>query len=69
MELSRNVGEHTQLEKDILIHLSNAYNLFVTYSGAIPSEQDEFCRIIHQAQYMVAFLAARRANPDIYGLR
>lgn len=51
-------------ERNCLLHLAEAWNLFVALPTKHPSETHEFQSAIHSAQGLIAFRVAMRVNPD-----
>jgi hypothetical protein len=56
----------TEQEKEILGHLSKAWNAFVELDKKHPDDNDEFRRAIHDAQKMIALRVARRVDQDVW---
>jgi len=63
--LSRYLGL-TEMEKECLKHLVDAWNCFVQLEGKHPSDNPEFCDAIHAAQKMLALRVARRVDTDVW---
>ena len=59
----------TKKEKEILDHLANAWNTFVSLEHRHPSEVVEMERAIHQAQYLIAARVASRVDPHVWAPR
>lgn len=57
----------TKEEKQIIDHLSDAYNIFITLPNKHISDNEEFTRYIHILQRHVMALATRRIHPEIFG--
>lgn len=53
-------------EREILEHLKDAWNLFVSLNEKHPMDNEEFCKAIHDAQKMIALRVARRTNPEVW---
>jgi hypothetical protein len=53
-------------ERNCLLHLAAAWNVFVAMPAQHPSETHEFQSAIHNAQCMIAFRVAMRVNPDVW---
>lgn len=54
-------------EKQIIHHLSEAYNLFVNLPNKHVSDDEEFARYIHILQRHVMSRLTRRSDPEMFG--
>lgn len=56
----------TSKEKEILKHLVEAWQLYVSLDKKHPDDDNEFRTAIHDAQKMMALRVARRVDPTIW---
>jgi len=56
----------TDAEKDVLLHLVKAWELFSNLDGKHPSDDQEFTQAIHVAQQKIGMRVARRVDTDIW---
>lgn len=54
-------------EKEVLAHLSRAWEEFLALPNKHPDDLDEFRHPLHQLQMIIAWRVARRADPDTWG--
>ena len=53
-------------EKNCLLNLAAAWDVFVAMPTKHPSDTHEFQSAIHNAQCLIALRVARRVNPDFW---
>ena len=56
----------TQTEKECLMHLADAWNVFAQLQNVLPCDQQEFMQAIHRAQSIIAVRVAQRLEPDVW---
>lgn len=56
-------------EEEILKHLIQAYNLFSKLDSQHPNEKEDFCKGIHQCQYVLGMRIARKYRPDLFPIK
>lgn len=58
--------ELTELEKDVLINLTSAWNKYHELEQQHPSDPHEFAESINRCQQLIALRVARRVNPGAW---
>jgi hypothetical protein len=53
-------------EHEVLMHLADAWNKFLSLTGNRTDDVDEFRHAIHEAQSKIALRVARRVNPEVW---
>jgi hypothetical protein len=59
----------SELEKQVLGLLADAWNAYTMLPVQHRMELDEFCAAIHRAQDLIAVRVARRADPEAWPTR
>jgi hypothetical protein len=60
------IDGHTEIERQISDHLSEATNLFMKLDQQHPSEKGNFATAIHVCQGLLGMRTLRRDYPDKY---
>jgi len=61
LEISVDKDEH-----EVLMHLADAWNKFLSLTGNRTDDVEEFRHAIHEAQSKIALRVARRVNPEVW---